>query len=111
MIIERIITRTLDGLDKNGRPFRPYKESYTKDNRFKAAGKSASEVNLKFSRNMLNGLKLLRHADGVLAIGFDAGSNNDKAAYNILQRHGKVRDFLGISPLELDKILREFPRR
>lgn len=107
--MEKIVQRTLNGLDKNNRPFRAYKDSYTSDPRFRAAGKSPASINLRLSRNMLNGLRLLRHAPGVLVIGFDAGLQNDKAAFNILNRHGKVRDFLGVRPLELSQTLAKYP--
>ena len=55
-------------------------------------------------------MKILNVVNGAITIGFDSGINNDKAAFNLLNRHGKVRDFLGISEKDLGAILREFPR-
>jgi hypothetical protein len=95
-------------LDKNNKPFKPYKESYIKDKRFAIMGKNKNEVNLKYTRNMLNSIKLLKHAPGVLVIGFDKGKTNDIAAYNIRPTHGKVRDFLGVRPTEISKVLNNF---
>lgn len=115
LIIDQIIRRTEDGLDKRGKPFAPYSKAYVKSLDFKNAGKSKGSVNLTLSGDMLASLKLLDDASGRLRIGFDRGSDeNARADGNIRgtygadsPKKGKARDFLGISKGELRSLVSE----
>lgn len=113
LIIERIVDRTLDGLDKNGRAFPKYSKEYIKSLDFKNAGKSAGDVNLQLSGDMLAALTLLQERADKIRIGFEKGSDeNARADGNIRGTYGqdtpnkkKARDFLGVSPTELKSII------
>lgn len=114
MIIERIVERTDQGKDKNGRSFPGYSESYKKSLDFKIAGKSAGDINLQLSGDMLAAIKLLKANKGSLEIGFDRGTEeNARADGNIRGTYGsdspnprKARDFLGITDKELSRIIK-----
>jgi hypothetical protein len=106
-ILEYIKERTLDGVGiKNGRRFNfpKYSDAYIKSAAFKEAGKSASEVNLKLSGEMLEEMRILSLRGNQILIGFENGTfSNEKADGN-----SKKRPFLGINKSELQEILREF---
>jgi hypothetical protein len=106
-ILDYIKERTLDGVGiRNGRRFNfpKYSEAYIKSAAFKEAGKSASEVNLKLSGEMLEEMRILSLRGNQILIGFQNGTfSNDKADGN-----SKKRPFLGINKSELQEILRGF---
>jgi len=113
LIIEHIYDRTNRGVDKSGKKFPGYSESYLKSLDFKNAGKSKGNVNLELSGDMLAAIELLKDAKGSVRIGFERGSDeNDKAEGNILGSYGgepnrkKARDFLGIQPGKLKELVR-----
>lgn len=113
LVVEHIVERTQRGKDKNGDPFPRYSKSYIKSLDFANAGKSKNRVDLTLSGDMLAALKLLRHRNGEIVIGFDSGTvENDKAEGNILGSYGKepnpskARDFLGIQPAKLRELIR-----
>lgn len=104
-IVEFIKDRTRRGLSKDNKPFKVYSASYVKSLDFKVAGKSKDQVNLELSGDMLIGLSVLSHGPGFIKIGFDTQSDNDKAAWNA----EKGREFLGIMPADLNRILENYP--
>ena len=63
-----------------------------------------NKVNLTLTGEMLNTLELKAHGVGFLRIGFADSTENDKAAWN--SRHN--RSFMGISQVDLNKILEGF---
>lgn len=113
LIIERIVSRTDQGKDKDGRRFPGYSKSYKESLDFKVAGKS-SKVDLQLSGDMLAALSVLDKTSRSVTIGFENGSEeNAKADGNIRGTYGqskpipgKARDFLGISERELVKIVK-----
>jgi hypothetical protein len=116
-IITRIRERTARGIDKDGDKFKGYSEDYKKSLNFKIAGKSASEVNLRLSGEMLAELDLLAQAPGVIEIGYVAGSEanakadgNIRGTYGQSRSTGKARNFLGVTPDELGSILSRYPQ-
>lgn len=112
LIIEHMVERTDQGLDKNGRPFPKYSKGYMASLDFKNAGKS-KDVDLQLSGDMLAAIKLLKHGSGELVVGFDRGSaENGKAEGNIKGTYGraspipgKKRDFLGIESKKLRELI------
>lgn len=116
LIIERIVNRTQQGLDKTGKPWKRqasiYSESYQNSLDFKVAGKGKT-VDLQLSGDMLAALDILDKTSRSVTIGFEPGSEeNAKADGNIRGTYGKptpnpkkARDFLGISDRELSKII------
>jgi hypothetical protein len=114
LIIERIVNRTDQGKDKEGRRFPGYSKSYKESLDFKVAGKSAGKVDLQLSGDMLAAIEVLDKTSRSVTIGFEPGSEeNAKADGNIRGTYGKptpdpkkARDFLGITETELSKIIR-----
>ena len=117
LIVERIVDRTQQGLDINGRAWRgkagEYSKAYRDSLDFKIAGKSTGKVDLQLSGDMLAALSILDKTQRSVTIGFEPGSEeNAKADGNIRGTYGKskpipgkARDFLGISNRDLDKII------
>lgn len=118
LIVERIVARTqLENVDKRGKPFPKYSPEYVKSLDFKLGGKTAGEVNLTLSGDMLAALKPLKIRPDAIVVGFEKGSEeNGKADGNIRGTYGKPkpigpkRDFLGLKPEELRKLIAEVKR-
>lgn len=115
LVIDFIAQRSEQGLDKENKPFKKYSESYTKSLDFKNAGKSAGDVDLTLSGDMLASMELLRHGRGTIRVGFEKGSEeNARADGNIRGTYGqsspirgKKRDFLGIKKRALKDLINE----
>ena len=117
-IIDFIIERTQkQSLDKNNNKFPGYSKSYKESLDFKVGGKT-SKVNLTLSGEMLGELKYLKGKDTTseIAIGFpqDAAlsgkvEGNRIGSYGGEAKASKARDFLGIHPDDLRKILDKYP--
>lgn len=119
-VIDKIIKRTKQGLDKNGKEFSgkagQYTKGYKNSKNYEIAGKS-SKVNLTLSGDMLDAIEILKNSTKVV-IGYEKGSSeNAKADGNIRGTYGqpspnpsKARDFLGISEKELNQILKKYPK-
>lgn len=112
LVIEHIVDRTQRGLDKDGRRFKPYSESYVKSLDFRNAGKSRSRVDLQLSGDMLAAIEALSVRPGKITIGFENGTEeNAKAEGNRLGSYGgdpdpkKARDFLGIQRKKLLELI------
>lgn len=95
--------------------FPGYSEAYAKSLDFKIAGKSRGNVNLTLSGDMLIALDVLSHRSDSILIGYENGSEeNARADGNIRGSYGgapnprKARNFLGITPSELDAILARY---
>lgn len=115
LVIDHIIRRTESGVDKRGREFPGYSKGYIDSLDFRNAGKSAADINLTLSGDMLASLKLLQQSEGFLSIGFENGSEeNARADGNIRGTYGKskgskakARDFLGIDKATLRDLIDE----
>lgn len=113
LVIERIVERTREGVDRRGNPFPDYTDAYVNSQDFKNAGKSASDINLQLSGDMLAALTVLKEGSDKIRIGFENGSDeNARADGNIRGTYGKARgsrkkarDFLGIDRSELRAII------
>jgi hypothetical protein len=111
--IQTIIDRTQSGVDKNGKKFKEYSETYTESSLFKTYGKSESPVDLLLTGDMQ------------AAINFKIGSKDrvsvlieddqaDKAEGHIKgtrskngKRHLPKRDFFGLSDKEIVTALKK----
>lgn len=110
--MERIVERTDQGKDKDGRAFAKYSKAYKESLDFKNAGKGP--VNLQLSGDMLAALKVLKTSKEWIEVGFEKGSDeNAKADGNIRGTYGsdspdpkKARDFLGIEAARLARIVK-----
>lgn len=119
-VIDHIVERSQSGIDKRGKPFPGYSTEYVQSLDFRIAGKSAGDVDLTLSGEMLNSLKLLRDKKGEITIGFDKGDKdlNGKAEGNIKGTYGnkspvrgRKRDFLGIQRKVLKNIQDQYDFR
>jgi hypothetical protein len=112
LVIERIVERTTQGKDKDGKRFAGYSKAYKDSLDFKVAGKSG-KVDLQLSGDMLAAIEALDVTRRSITIGFEPDSDeNAKADGNIRGTYGqskpipgKARDFLGITERELAKII------
>ena len=119
LVIEHIVDRTQRGLDKNDKPWRgaaaKYSDAYAKSLDFNNAGKSKNDVNLQLSGDMLAALTRLKNLENEkkIVIGFkEVSKENARADGNIRGTYGqptpirgKARDFLGIRPEVLSKLI------
>lgn len=112
-IVEFIKDRTDKGVDKDNKNFSKYSPSYINSLDFKIAGKSASNVNLQLTGDMIGVLDILNSDSdkGYITIGYTSGPENDKAAWQQenTQKGFPKRLFLGISDKDLKQILKDNP--
>lgn len=109
-MVNAILARTAQGLDKNRSAFASYSKEYKESNDFILAGKT-SNVNLRLSNDMLSDLSILEVKKGEIVIGFPDSAQRAKAHGHITGADGRlpVRDFLGISDAEKASIMRKLP--
>ena len=107
VLIDYMISRSMDGIDKNGKKFPKYTKAYA-DKKNVGVG----DVDLTLSGDMLSGIELLNHASGSITIGFQKDDElNGRAEGNIKGSYGgepdkkKARDFLGISDADLEVVI------
>lgn len=103
-IVAFIRERTQKGLDINNNLFAGYSKFYEK---------SGETVDLRFSGDMMADLEVLSHGPGFIVIGFVDETSNDKARWS-QDPYGKAkgkrppREFVGISPKDLSRILKRY---
>lgn len=108
MIIDRIIERTLSGIDKDGVGFAAYSKSYRNSDVFKIYNKSPGDVNLKLSGEMLASL-VAKPGGTIISVELLGAENQAKAhghIYGLGKRRVK-RDFLGLPDDELEDLMRQ----
>ena len=104
-IIDYIVDRTLQGVDKKGKEFKPLSPEYKAKNKALGAG---GKADLKLSGDMLGALDLISDKSGQLLIGFENGTEeNDKADGHITGNVGVKRDFFGITQKKVKEIIKE----
>jgi len=107
-IVDRVLERTAEGLDINGNKFKSYSDGYANSLEFKIAGKSKNDVNLRLTGDTLDSLSVLEHGPGYILVGYNEGTaENDKAFWSEAQDKEVKRNFLGVSPNELELIIAE----
>jgi hypothetical protein len=111
-VIDRIIERTENNKDVSGKAFKGYSESYIESEDFDEFGKSASDVNLTLTGDMLDSVDFLQSGDTVKVEVAD--SETGKAYGNISGIRGKSnkkknpRDWFGVSAKDLNEIKAKF---
>ena len=108
MIIDRIIERTLDGVDRNGIEFAAYSKSYKNSDVFKIYNKSPGDVNLKLTGEMLASM-VAKPGSAIISVELLGRENQAKAhghIYGLGKRRVK-RDFLGLPDDELEELVRQ----
>ncbi len=112
-IVDFIVNRTASGRDKDGDKFVKYDKEYADEK-----GVSRSKVDLVQTGDMLNALSVLKVGTTSITIGYEKGDEiNGQVEGNRLGSYGgdpdpsRARDFLGISNVDLKKILKKYPDR
>ena len=97
-LVDRILERTADGLDKNETKFKKYKPSYVKSLSFEIYGKDANDVNLRLTGEMLDSLEARPKGAYDVELYFIGAFSNEKATWAIEgTKTAPKRDFFGIS--------------
>lgn len=109
-VIDRIVERTLSGVDKRGDKFEKYSEAYKRSDIFKIYGKSA-QVNLELTGEMLSSMRAVRDSQS-LTIEMIGEENKAKASGHVygIRRRNKPRvkrDFLGLPMDDLTAIMND----
>jgi hypothetical protein len=108
LIIDKIKTRTEDGIGFNGKPLKsPYSKTYSDSMEFKAFGKSKSKVNMTLSGDMLGLMDIVEDKGDKITIGWDDPEQNAKAYNHNTGDTVPKRPFFGINNKELYEIIRE----
>ena len=108
-VVRVIRERTEQGIDKDGRKFKGYSDTYANSKDFKIAGKNKANVNLRLTSEMMNTLDVVSDTTGVVHIGYNPGTDeNDKAAWAAASDNGVSRKFLGISDAEAKRLIEKF---
>lgn len=103
-IVQAIKQNTQSGLDKKGRSFKKYSDSYKKSFPFKVFGKSGS-VDLTLTGDMLDTMEVIEDDSESVTVGWQDEQQKLKAENHI---HGVTlpkRDFLGLPDAILNKIV------
>jgi hypothetical protein len=107
VLLTHIVTRTLNGEDKNNKKFKNYTEKYAD-----IKGVDVSDVDLTLDGEMLEALELVSHKSGEITIGYKDPSDElaGKVEGNRSGLYGnstkkKARDFLGITQDDLNLII------
>lgn len=108
LVIDHILERTSQGLDKNNKGFTAYAKSYSGSKDFRLAGKSKSTVNLQLTGDMLQSMTLLDHGTGYITVGYESGTDaNDKADWAAASDNGPSREFVGIKESNLNLLVEQ----
>lgn len=109
VIIEKIKTRTEDGLAIGGKRElqSPYSDEYSKSLSFKAAGKSKRKVNMKLTGDMLGLLDMIKETSNTIEIGWDDDQAPKAYNHNVGDTVPK-RPFFGLSATEIAALKKEF---
>lgn len=107
-VIDKIQERTLQGIDRNGNPFKGYSKEYAESLVFKIYAKS-SKVNMKLTGEMLASMVVAGMDRHYVTIEFIDDKNKNKAHGHVTGRLGKsvIRDFFGLPRAVEIELLKE----
>jgi hypothetical protein len=107
VLLTHIVTRTLNGEDKNNKKFKNYTEKYAD-----LKGVDVSDVDLTLDGEMLEALELVSHKSGEITIGYKDPSEElagkvegNRSGFYGNSKKKKARDFLGITQSDLSLLL------
>jgi hypothetical protein len=104
--MDKIIDRTQEGLDRNGRPFHKYSKSYMESLAFNL-DKTGATPNLTLTGDMLGNMDVVDDDETSFTIAID-DMDAPKAFNHITGDTLPRRDFFGLSKSELDDLRSEF---
>jgi hypothetical protein len=107
-IIDRIKERTEEGKDVRGNAFAKYSKNYIGSDEFAAFDKSASDINMTLTGNMLAQLDVIEDDSNSITIGWDDSTEIKKAYNHNVGDTVTRRQFFGITAQELNDIQKEF---
>lgn len=114
VMIDKIISRTQDGSDVNGREFAKYSESYKNSSIFKAYGKT-SDVNLELTGGMLSGLDIIKSTRNTITVGINDetaarayGNITGMKGHPTLDGVTPKRNFFGLTAADIKEIRKAF---
>lgn len=109
-LIDKIKERTQSGVNKNGRSFKQYSQSYKESLVYEIYGKT-SQVNLTLTGEMLASMQVASTPSRKVVINFASSEQEAKAHGHIFgggyKRNLPVRDFFGLPKKDQYKILEE----
>jgi phage gpG-like protein len=110
-LVDQIVDRTQDSLDKNGKPLGTYKASYKDTVIFKLYKGNKQTVDLTLTGDMLSSLRA-RPKGNYIIINLEGEENRSKAQGHISGIYGKKgrtapRDFLGLPKDVEEKIMKQ----
>lgn len=107
VVLSHIVTRTLNGDDKNNKKFKNYTKDYAD---FK--GVDVADVDLTLDGEMLEELELVSHKAGEITIGYSDPSDElagkvegNRSGFYGNSKKKKARDYLGITKEDLDLLI------
>lgn len=107
-IIDKIVNRTQkDNKGWNGKPFTAYSPSYKKSDNFGIFGKSAGNVNMTLTGDMLGNMDISESNRDYIDISIDE-SDAPKAFNHVTGDTLPTRDFFGLSKSEMREIKSTF---
>jgi hypothetical protein len=85
---------TQDGIDQNGKRFKPYSKGYAE---FRKEEGRSNKVDLTFTGHMLNSMKVIRATDSTVTIGFidSTPARGGLRPSQKMERTNKVRPWFG----------------
>lgn len=108
MAIDMIVERTKNNKGINGRSLKSYSDDYIDSASFEKWGKSASDVNMELTGDMMLDLDIIEQTDTTVTIGFKNETNQMKAANHNFGVTLPERPFFGVNKQEIDRIKNEF---
>lgn len=107
-LIDRIIERTESNTSVTGGKLKAYSKEYIASDEFKAFDKSAGDVNMTLTGNMLGTLDIVDITGSKIKLGWDDATENAKAYNHNVGDTVPKRAFFGLTKTEINSIKKEF---
>ena len=107
-IIDKIRDRAADNIDVSGKSFKKYSKEYVDSVEFKAYGKSAGDVNMKQTGDMLGFMDVIEESKSKIVIGWSDGDEEAKAHNHIVGDTVPKRNFFGLPVSDIEEIKQQF---
>lgn len=106
-VLDHIADRTADGIDVDGNAFAPYSSEYTESAEFILSGKSAGQVNMELTGNMLASMDVLGEGPNTITIGIADPEQAPKAYNHNVGDTLPRRAFFGIKHEDLVELIED----